>query len=53
MRKSYGIGSEYFWGFDHTGGKSGHIGMKQFFCSKIQLARATDVSFVPRYPIEL
>jgi len=53
VRKSDGIGSEYFWGYDHTGGKSGRIGMKQFFCSKIQFARATDMSFVPRYPIEL
>ena len=53
VRKSDGIGSEYFWGYDHTGGKSGRIGMKQFFCSKIQFVRATDVSFVLRYPIEL
>jgi hypothetical protein len=53
VRKSDGIGSEYFWGYDHTGGKSGRIGMKQFFCSKIQFARATDMSFIPRYPIEL
>lgn len=53
VRKSDGIGSEYFWGYDHTGGKSGHIGIKQFFCNKIQFARATDMSFVPRYPIEL
>jgi predicted nucleotidyltransferase component of viral defense system len=45
VRKSDGIGSEYFWGFDHTGGKSGHIGMKQFFCSKIKFARATDLIF--------
>ena len=52
VRKSDGIGSEYFWGYDHTGGKSGRIGMKQFFCSKIQFARATDMGFIPRYPIE-
>jgi len=31
VRKSDGIGSEYFWGFDRSGGKSGRIGMKQFF----------------------
>jgi hypothetical protein len=53
VRKSDGIGSEYFWGYDHSGGKSGHIGMKQFFCNKIQFARVTDTSFVPRYPIDL
>jgi hypothetical protein len=53
VRKTDGIGSEYFWGYDHSGGKSGRIGMKQFFCSKIRLARATDKSFVPRYPIDL
>lgn len=53
VRKSDGIGSEYFWGYDHSGGKSGHIGIKQFFCSKIQFACATDMAFAPRYPIEL
>jgi len=52
VRKSDGIGSEYFWGYDHTGGKSGRIGLKQFFCNKIQFARPTDMSFVPQYPIE-
>ncbi len=52
VRKSDGIGSEYFWGYDNSGGKSGRIGLKQFFCNKIQLARGTDMSFVPRYPIE-
>ncbi len=53
VRKSDGIGSEYFWGYDNSGGKSGRIGIKRFFCSKIQLARATDISFVPQYQIEL
>ena len=53
VRKSDGIGSEYFWGYDHTGGKSGRVGIKQFFCNKIQFARPTDMPFVPRYPIAL
>lgn len=52
VRKSDGIGSEYFWGYDRSGGKSGRIGMKQFFCSKIQSVRLTDLSFVPRYPVD-
>jgi predicted nucleotidyltransferase component of viral defense system len=53
VRKSDGIGSEYFWGYDNSGGKSGRIGIKQFFCNKMQLARPTDITFVPRYQIEL
>jgi hypothetical protein len=28
VRKSDGIGSEHFWGYDKTGGKSGRIGIK-------------------------
>jgi predicted nucleotidyltransferase component of viral defense system len=53
VRQSDGIGSEYFWGFDNTGGKSGRIGIKQFFCNKIQSARPTDIPFIPRYQVEL
>jgi predicted nucleotidyltransferase component of viral defense system len=50
-RKSDGRGAEYFWGFDMSGGKSGKIGIKQFFCDKIQSARSIGRTFVPRFPI--
>lgn len=53
VRKSDGQGSEYFWGYDMSGGKSRKIGIKQFFCHKIQAARATTQTFTPRYPIEV
>jgi hypothetical protein len=43
VRKSDGIGSEYFWGYDTSGGKSGRIGIKQFFCNKIQFAHPAAV----------
>jgi predicted nucleotidyltransferase component of viral defense system len=52
VRKSDGVGSEYFWGYDTTGGKSGP-GIKQFFCHKIQSIRATGQGFTPRFPMEL
>jgi predicted nucleotidyltransferase component of viral defense system len=53
VRKSDGHGSEYFWGYDRSGGKSRRIGMKQFFCDKIASARETATSFDPQYPVEL
>lgn len=52
VRKKDGVGSEYFWGYDNTGGKSGKQSIKMFFCNKIQDVRPTNYSFVPRYPIE-
>ena len=53
VRKSDGHGSEYFWGYDRSGGKSRQISMKRFFCHKIASASETATSFVPRYPVEL
>jgi hypothetical protein len=53
VRNSDGHGSEYFWGYDRSGGKSRRIGMKQFFCDKIASARETATSFAPQYPVEL
>jgi predicted nucleotidyltransferase component of viral defense system len=53
VRKSDGHGSEYFWGFDTSGGKSREISMKRFFCHKIVSASESSKSFVPRYPVEL
>jgi hypothetical protein len=53
VRKKDGRGSEYFWGWDTTGGRSGKVGIKQFICDKIQSARATNRSFQPRFAVEL
>ena len=53
VRKSDGHGSEYFWGFDTSGGKSGRVGIKQFFCHKIVSASESPRTFVPRYAVEL
>jgi hypothetical protein len=53
VRKSDEVGSEYFWGYDTTGGKSGKIGIKQFFCNKIQAVNDTGSTFEARYPIDL
>ena len=52
VRKSDGLGSEYFLGYDTTGGNSGP-GLKTFFCDRIESARATNIPFRPRRPIEL
>jgi predicted nucleotidyltransferase component of viral defense system len=53
VRKRDGIGNEYFWGWDTTGGSSGKIGIKRFFCDKIQSAILTDQSYTPRFPVEI
>jgi predicted nucleotidyltransferase component of viral defense system len=46
VRKSDGVGSEYFLGYDRTGGKTGP-GVKRFFCEKIRSARATLIPSAP------
>lgn len=53
VRKSDGHGSEYFWGWDLSGGRSGKFGIKQFFCHKIGVATEILQSFTPRFPVEL
>jgi len=53
VRKSDGHGSEYFWGFDTSGGNSRRVGIKQFFCHQIASASESSRIFVPRYEIEL
>jgi predicted nucleotidyltransferase component of viral defense system len=53
VRKSDGHGSEYFWGWDTSGGKSGKIGIKQFFCHKIASTTESLTTYVPRFPVEL
>lgn len=49
VRKSDGIGSEYFWGWDTSGGKSGTIGIKRFFTSKIESFEETETPFIARF----
>lgn len=52
VRKRDGVGLEYFWGYDTTGGRSGP-GIKQFICEKIASARSTSILFTPRWPVEM
>ncbi|MDO8565664.1 MAG: nucleotidyl transferase AbiEii/AbiGii toxin family protein [Candidatus Moranbacteria bacterium] len=52
VRKSDGVGLEYFWGYDTTGGKSGEQSIKRFICDKIQFAKETDRGFNPRFAVE-
>ncbi|MFZ1009658.1 MAG: hypothetical protein WAN65_22660 [Candidatus Sulfotelmatobacter sp.] len=47
VRKTDGIGLEYFWEYDRTGGKSGP-GIKRFICDKIASVTPTAIAFVPR-----
>jgi predicted nucleotidyltransferase component of viral defense system len=51
VRKSDGVGLEYFWGYDRTGGKSGP-GIKRFICDKILSVRPTDMGFLPQFQPE-
>jgi predicted nucleotidyltransferase component of viral defense system len=51
VRKSDGVGLEYFWGYDRTGGKSGP-GIKRFICDKIRSVRPTDIGFAPQFQPE-
>jgi hypothetical protein len=53
VRRSDGHGSEYFWGWDTSGGKSGKVGIKQFFCHKIASATESARTYVPRFPVQL
>jgi predicted nucleotidyltransferase component of viral defense system len=53
VRKSDGQGSEYFWGWDTSGGRSGKIGIKQFFCHEITSAEESSLGYVPKYPVAI
>lgn len=53
VRKKDGVGQEYFWGYDTTGGKSGKTGIKMFICDKIQGISLTNLPFSPRFDVEL
>ncbi|RJQ29981.1 hypothetical protein C4565_01435 [Candidatus Parcubacteria bacterium] len=53
IRKKDGRGMEYFWGWNLSGGKSGIPGIRKFISDKIQSVSETDISFSPRFAIEL
>ena len=48
-----GIGREYLYGSDRTGGRSGQMTIKSYTQDKVQSLEVTDEAFEPRYPIEL
>lgn len=52
-RKSDGVGREYFYAYDRTGGSSGTTSIKTFTADKIESIAETQQEFEPRYPIEL
>ncbi len=52
VRKKDGVGQEYFWGYDTSGGKSGQQTIKRFICDKIESCRSTNYGFVPRFAVE-
>jgi predicted nucleotidyltransferase component of viral defense system len=52
VRKKDGVGQEYFWGYDTSGGKSGKQSIKMFICDKIESVQPTDNSFNPRFAVE-
>lgn len=51
-RKSDGVGHEYLYAYDITGGRSGP-GIKTLFAHEIEQLEVTDVDFNPRYEIQL
>lgn len=48
-----GVGREYFYAYDTTGGRSRTISIKSFLSDKIESIENTYEKFEPRYPIEL
>ena len=52
IRKKDGVGMEYFWAWDTSGGNSGHIGIKMFIYDKIDSVSLTDIKYKPQYPVE-
>lgn len=51
-RKTDGVGHEYFYGYDQTGGNSGP-GIKTMFAHHVESLEVTDIDFTPRFEIEL
>ena len=52
VRKTDGVGQEYFWAYDRTGGRTGP-GIKSFLRYGVQAIGNTSTSFQPRYIVEL
>ena len=52
-RRKDGVGQEYFYVYDRTGGRSSDPGIKTFLNERIQSIAKTDEKFEPRFPIEL
>ena len=52
-RRKDGVGREYFYAWDRSGGNSGQVGIKSFLAEKVQSVSLTEETFEPRYPIEL
>ncbi len=53
VRRSDGVGQEYFYAYDQTGGVNSGPGIKQFLHQDIELLEPTEIAFSPRYEIEL
>lgn len=51
-RKSDGVGHEYLYAYDRTGGNSGP-GIKTMFAHDVQALEVTDIDFEPRFEIQL
>jgi len=52
-RRQDGVGREYFYAWDRSGGSSGQVGIKSFLAEKVQSVSLTEEQFEPRYLIEL
>jgi len=52
-RRQDGVGREYFYAWDRSGGSSGQVGIKSFLAEKVQSVSLIEETFEPRYPIEL
>jgi predicted nucleotidyltransferase component of viral defense system len=51
-RKTDGVGHEYFYAYDQTGGNSGP-GIKTMFAHDVEALEVTDIDFEPRFEIQL
>lgn len=53
VRKRDGVGQEYFYGYDRTGGQKTGESIKVFLSEKVEAIENTTETFEPRYLIEL
>jgi predicted nucleotidyltransferase component of viral defense system len=52
-RRQDGVGQEYFYAYDRTGGRTSGPDIKSFLARGVQAIETTDEKFEPRYPVEL